>query len=375
MAYLVAVDSGHGMETAGKRTPKLTQDLVINGQTVRRAGEIIHEKEWNKAVAEALITALNRCGIDTVNVSPGTDDVALSARVAAANSAGADIYISEHYNAAKGVWWDGGYFVAFYSQYASEATKRLAAAVCAEQAKVVPWPSNGYVTDVSYGQNNLYVLRHTTMPAVLFETGFMDVWESAKRMLDPAFVQEVAEAQCKGICNYFGVGYVAPDGSATAPAPEPEPTLEPEPAPEQPPTIRKGSSGAWVKKLQELLLPLGYVLPRYGTDGDYGDETYYSVRLFQAVNGLSVDGICGPKTWAALQNGGKGPTWPTLHKGDRGEFVRYMQYRLNYHRVAVDIDGIFGAKTQAGVILFQKAHCSMVDGIPGTETWELLKGC
>ena len=369
MAYLVAVDSGHGMETAGKRTPKLTQDLVINGQTVRRAGEIIHEKEWNKAVAEALMTALNRCGIDTVNVSPGTDDVALSTRVAAANNAGADIYISEHYNAATGEWWDGGYFVIFYSQYAGEKTKKLADAVGREASGVIPWRYDGYQRDVDYNHgNNLYVLRHTSMPAIICETGFMDVWSQAQKMLDPAFVREIAEAHCRGICNYFGVGYVAPDGSATAPAPEPEPE------PEQPTTIRKGSSGEWVKKLQELLLSLGYVLPRYGADGDYGDETYYSVRLFQEVNGLAVDGICGPKTWAALQNGGKGPTWPTLHKGDRGEFVRYMQYRLNYHGVAVDIDGIFGAKTQAGVISFQRAHCSMVDGIPGAETWRWLNG-
>ena len=139
-------------------------------------------------------------------------------------------------------------------------------------------------------------------------------------------------------------------------------------------TIKRGSKGTAVKEMQQLLIAAGYNMPKYGADGSFGAESEAALRAFQRDNGLSVDGICGPKTWAALQNGGKGPTWPTLHKGDRGEFVRYMQYRLNYHRVAVDIDGIFGAKTHEGVISFQRAHCNLVDGVPGAETWRWLNG-
>lgn len=66
-------------------------------------------------------------------------------------------------------------------------------------------------------------------------------------------------------------------------------------------TLRKGSKGAAVKELQELLLAHGYTLPKYGADGDYGDETVDAVKEFQKANGLEIDGICGPKTWAALK--------------------------------------------------------------------------
>ena len=34
--YLIALDDGHGMETAGKRTPKLLEDLYIDGKLVRK---------------------------------------------------------------------------------------------------------------------------------------------------------------------------------------------------------------------------------------------------------------------------------------------------------------------------------------------------
>ena len=66
------------------------------------------------------------------------------------------------------------------------------------------------------------------------------------------------------------------------------------------PTLKKGSKGAQVKTLQNLLISHGYKLPKYGADGDYGDETVKAVKAFQKDNGLTVDGIVGAKTWAAL---------------------------------------------------------------------------
>lgn len=303
MAYKVAVDSGHGMATPGKRTPPLPENIYIDDLRIKAAADIIHEKEWNKAVAEALMAALGRCGLETVNVSPGTDDVALSARVAAANECGADIYVSEHYNAASGQWWSGGYLVAFVSQYADNKARALGQAILAEQAKVTPWPCNGVVTDVSYGQGNLYVLRHTRMPAVLVESGFMDVWDSAQKMVDPAFVQAVAEAQCKGICSYFGVAYVAPGDAPAAADPTPTPA-------------NKGNETvlAW----QQAAIQDGFSFPRCGADGLWGNEceTVAKVavvkrrssyqcrnltRIVQAAVGVTVDGLCGPNTDKAIR--------------------------------------------------------------------------
>lgn len=68
-----------------------------------------------------------------------------------------------------------------------------------------------------------------------------------------------------------------------------------------PRTLRKGDSGTDVKKLQEALLREGYDLGSYGADGKFGSETLSAVRAFQHDNGLTPDGIVGPKTLAALR--------------------------------------------------------------------------
>ena len=66
------------------------------------------------------------------------------------------------------------------------------------------------------------------------------------------------------------------------------------------PTLRKGDKGKDVAKLQKLLMQAGYALPKYGADGDFGDECLSAVKAFQKDKKLTVDGIVGAKTWAAL---------------------------------------------------------------------------
>lgn len=67
------------------------------------------------------------------------------------------------------------------------------------------------------------------------------------------------------------------------------------------PTLRKGSKGSYVTLLQTLLLNKGYKLPKYGADGDFGNETLEVVKQFQKDNGLTVDGVVGKNTWAKLE--------------------------------------------------------------------------
>jgi len=77
-------------------------------------------------------------------------------------------------------------------------------------------------------------------------------------------------------------------------------TPEPSPAPATHTTLRRGSKGAEVIECQSDLDKLGYDLGPCGIDGDYGRATADAVRAFQKDHGLVVDGICGPATWAAL---------------------------------------------------------------------------
>lgn len=62
-------------------------------------------------------------------------------------------------------------------------------------------------------------------------------------------------------------------------------------------TLRKGSTGTEVRELQELLNRHGAGLT---VDGIFGNGTQTAVINFQKKNGLTPDGIAGPKTWEAL---------------------------------------------------------------------------
>ena len=60
--------------------------------------------------------------------------------------------------------------------------------------------------------------------------------------------------------------------------------------------LKKGDSGERVSQLQTNLIKLGYSLPAYGADGDFGLETEKAVKLFQQNNNLPVSGIVDIKT-------------------------------------------------------------------------------
>jgi len=64
-------------------------------------------------------------------------------------------------------------------------------------------------------------------------------------------------------------------------------------------TVKRGCKGGAVRRLQTWLNDVqgGDLLAE---DGDFGPATDAAVRAFQQAQGLSADGIVGPKTWAAL---------------------------------------------------------------------------
>lgn len=77
--------------------------------------------------------------------------------------------------------------------------------------------------------------------------------------------------------------------------------------------LKRGMVGEDVRKLQARLIELGYDLPKYGADGEYGSETVAAVKEFQADRGLDADGIAGEKTLAALYAGQENTYTVTLY--------------------------------------------------------------
>ena len=145
------------------------------------------------------------------------------------------------------------------------------------------------------------------------------------------------------------------------------------------PMLYRGCTGDAVKTLQDKLNALGY--NSGSVDGIFGAKTYAAVTAFQKANSLGVDGIVGKLTWGKLY--GVSPAMPvetttvvgrpTVSYGSRGDAVRKLQELLN--ALGYDcgsVDGIFGSKTKAAVLAFQKANGLGADGIVGPLTWAKL---
>ena len=142
------------------------------------------------------------------------------------------------------------------------------------------------------------------------------------------------------------------------------------------PMLHRGCTGDAVKTLQEKLNAKGF--HSGNVDGIFGCKTYAAVTAFQKANGLGVDGIVGKLTWAKLYdatpvNVTPVTTQPMLRTGSRGDAVRKLQELLNAKGYTCgNVDGIFGSKTYAAVLAFQKANGLGADGIVGPLTWGKL---
>lgn len=165
-----------------------------------------------------------------------------------------------------------------------------------------------------------------------------------------------------------------------------------------PAVLAPGETGKYVSVLQYYLAVLGQYyeeIPPFGSaliTGTYDADTTYAVTQFQALYGLTEDGIVGRNTWNAIVDAYRGivqstpapeggvPLFPgtVLLQGSRGEDVRMLQtYLRTVSRVypeipSVAVDGIFGPKTEAAVIALQRLTGIDPTGQVGPLTWDSL---
>lgn len=157
-----------------------------------------------------------------------------------------------------------------------------------------------------------------------------------------------------------------------------------------------GSRGQEVQALQEVLTGIGYYRGR--VNGVFDANTEAAVRRFQQAKKLTVDGIVGSQTRAALPAvGGTSPnaserrtrstaqksspvptqqrTNPTvLAQGQTSQAVVDLQRRLrelSYFRGR--LTGSFDSDTKEAVIAFQKDQNLLADGVVGANTLSVLQ--
>jgi len=163
--------------------------------------------------------------------------------------------------------------------------KDLAKKVADALAKATSLPNRG----PKY-RDNLFFLNSTAEKAVLVEVVFVD------SSTDAATYEEEFSEVCAALASALSGKSIG----AKPPVDPDEPHVEqpiaeiPEEEPGRP-TIGLGDDGDHVVQVQNLL----GVFP---ADGDFGPITDAAVRGYQAAygEGVTCDGIVGPKTWAAL---------------------------------------------------------------------------
>ena len=337
--FLIAGNDEHGVmpATPGKRTPMMP---YIDRE--------IYENEFNFAAKNWFLADCLRIGFYIYDVKPNRQDLSISARVAAVNRVSPTLVLTFAYNA----FGDGTTFnnVGGLEAYYSSLN------IMPAQSRTLAYDVYDSILEATdlrgRGVDNLDVgiLSSVRTVSALVECGFMTNFNEAKLMIDPDNQRIIGQAACKGVCKFLNVRYITPEETRYT-------------------TLRRGSQGALVRYLQFMLKMEGYAVGN--VDGIFGTQTENAVLSFQRANGLTPDGIVGPRTWEKINN--FKPDNRTLRKGSYGAEVKYLQRKLYSKLYNVGaIDGIFGNQTLDAVTAFQQENGLTPDGIVGPNTWAAI---
>ena len=152
------------------------------------------------------------------------------------------------------------------------------------------------------------------------------------------------------------------------------------------------------RNLQKYLRQLSYedeMIPPVPIDGIFESATEEALRAFQIKMGLEATGIADRETWDMLYASylesiarlsppkpfspfPRLPDGDTLSLGDVSFAVAAVQFLLNESSQIVDdldeidIDGIYGGRTEDAVMRFQRVHGLDETGEVDKETWDTL---
>ena len=119
-------------------------------------------------------------------------------------------------------------------------------------------------------------------------------------------------------------------------------------------TLKLGDRGEHISVLQESLAAAGF---SSGTNGIFDEPTQEAVRRFQQAKGLTVDGVVGPQTRAALPAISQSNQSTAPAKASSRSNIQALQRRLQAQGFySGPIDGNWGPQTQAAVEAAQRAY-------------------
>ena len=178
---IIIVDAGHGPNTLGKRSP--------DGK--------LREFTFNNAVAHELKQLLVRKHIQVVFTHESLRDVPLAERVRKANATGGKAFISIHANAFTSNWHAANGIETYVKKNATLGELNLATLVQKGLTKQTGLRNRGVKRE------DFYVLKHTVMPAILVECGFMTNRHEAKLLATTSYQKLCANSIAVDILKWL----------------------------------------------------------------------------------------------------------------------------------------------------------------------------
>ncbi len=187
--YMWCLDNGHGKKTAGKRSPKFED------------GKQFFEYEFNRDIVKRIINQLEVIGVEYFNVVPEVDiDNFLEGRVGRANRLESDlpkIFLSIHANAFGRSGWEPPSGIETWYFHTSRTGRAIAGVFQKHLMSKLNW--NNRKLKSFPGKRQFYVLRNTSMPAVLTENGFYTNKEECRLLMKDSIRQKIADAHVEAI--------------------------------------------------------------------------------------------------------------------------------------------------------------------------------
>ncbi|MGB3494907.1 MAG: N-acetylmuramoyl-L-alanine amidase [Elainellaceae cyanobacterium] len=178
---VVVIDPGHGGRDPGA--------IGIGG---------LRETNVVLPVSARVANLLQQQGVAVVMTRSTEQTVSLEGRVQIAERANAALFVSIHANAISMSRPDVN---GIETYYASSQGLALAQSIHNSLLQAVGGPDRGV------RQARFYVIRRTSMPASLVETGFVTGARDAPLLRDPAYQERVAQAIARGILQYIQQRY------------------------------------------------------------------------------------------------------------------------------------------------------------------------
>lgn len=175
---VVVIDPGHGGNDTGA--------IGIGG---------LREIDVVLPISTQVRDILEQNGVQVVMTREYDREVELEPRTQLANRVNADLFISIHANAIDMTRPDVNGIETYYFQ--SRSGQLLAQYIHNSVLQTTGAPNRGV------REARFYVLRHTRMPAVLVEVGFVTGAQDAAKLADPAYRSVMAEAIARGILQYM----------------------------------------------------------------------------------------------------------------------------------------------------------------------------